>query len=73
VSPFQALMGNVGTCRFDDKGEIRMGSAREEKSTDARHRDGVARSSVEAAERSGSEGATLSGSVCMPTGNGRSM
>jgi hypothetical protein len=73
VSLFQALMGNVGTCRLDDKGEIRKGSPLKEKSTNAGHRGGVARSSVEAAERLRSEGATSSGSVRMPTGNGRSM
>ena len=66
-------MGNVGTCRLDDKGEIRKGSPLKEKSTNAGHRGGVARSSVEAAERLWSEGATSSGSVRMPTGNGRSM
>ena len=73
MSLFQALMGNVGTCRLDDKGEIRRGSPLKEKSTNAGHRGGVARSSVEAAERLWSEGATSSGSVRMPTGNGRSM
>ncbi len=72
MSLFQALMGNVGTCRLDDKGEIRKGSPLK-KSTNAGHRGGVARSSVEAAERLWSEGATSSGSVRMPTGNGRSM
>jgi hypothetical protein len=57
VIPLQALVGNVGTCRLDAKGEIRKGSPLKEKSTDARHRGGAARSSRDAAERLWSEGA----------------
>ncbi len=56
---FQALVGNVGTCRFDDKGEIRMGSPLKEKSTEAKHRGGAVRSSDETIERSWSKGAAL--------------
>ena len=59
ASPFQALVGNVGTCRLGVKGEIRRGSPPKEKSTDARHRGGAARSSVDAAERPRSKGAAL--------------
>lgn len=49
---FQALIGNVGTCRFDAKGEIQKSSPLKEKSTNAKHRGGAARSSDEAVERS---------------------
>jgi hypothetical protein len=38
---------NVGTCRPDGKGAIQAGGPREERSTDAGHRDGAARSSDE--------------------------
>ncbi len=69
---FQALMGNVGTCRLDAKGEIRRGGPLKEKSTDARHRGGAARSSEEAAERSSSEGAASSSRRHAPTRKGRS-
>jgi hypothetical protein len=54
---FQALVGNVGTCRFDDKGEIRRSSPPKEKSTEAKHRDGAVRSSDEAIEKLWSKGA----------------
>ena len=70
---FQALAGNVGTCRFDAKGEIRRSSPPKEKSTNAKHRDGVARSSVEAAERLWSKGAASSGRIDMSTREGRSV
>jgi hypothetical protein len=43
----QALVGNVGTCRPDAKGETQVGSTHEGESTDAGHRDGLTRSSVE--------------------------
>ena len=43
----QALVGNVGTCRSDDKGETQVGRTHEGKSTDAVHRDGLTHSSVE--------------------------
>ena len=54
---FQALVGNVGTCRFDDKGEIRRSRPPKEKSTEAKHRDGAACSSYETIEKSWSKGA----------------
>lgn len=40
----QALVRNVGTCRPDAKGEIQANGLREDESTDAGHRGGVARS-----------------------------
>ena len=43
----QALVRNVGTWRPDAKGEIQVGGPHEGESTDAGHRDGVTRSSVE--------------------------
>ena len=43
----QALVGNVGTCRPDVKGEIQANGLREGESTDAGHRGGVACSRVE--------------------------
>lgn len=70
---FQALVGNVGTCRFDAKGEIRKSSPLKEKSTDAKHRGGAARSSEEATERSWSKGAASSSRMDMPTRKGRSV
>ncbi|SIQ82153.1 hypothetical protein SAMN05920897_1161 [Alkalispirochaeta americana] len=72
VISFQALMGNVGTCRFDGKGEIRRGSPPKEKSTEAKHWGGAARSSGEAIERLQSEGAASSGRSCVSTRKGRS-
>jgi len=45
----QALLRNVGTCRFDAKGEGRAGEPRQALSTDAKHRDRTARSRDEGA------------------------
>ena len=70
---FQALIGNVGTCRFDAKGEIRKSSPLKEKSTNARHRGGAARSSDEAVERPWSKGAASSSRICRSTREGRSL
>ena len=54
----QALVWNVGTCRRDAKGEDQAGRPGKEQAPDARHRDGVARSSDESSvmelERRGS-------------------
>ena len=72
VISFQAHMGNVGTCRLDVKGEIRRGGPPKEKSTDARHGDGAARSSGEAIERPSSEGAASFGRRRVSTRKGRS-
>lgn len=47
VTTYQALMRNVRTCRRDVKGERRASGPREAERTDARHRDGAARSSVD--------------------------
>ena len=47
VTPSRALAGNVGTCRSDAKGAIQAGGPREDRSTDAGHRGGAARSSDE--------------------------
>lgn len=69
---FQALSGNVGTCRLDDKGELRGSRPSEDKSTDARHRGGAARSSDEVPEKAWSKGAALFGRACAPTRLGRS-
>lgn len=49
VKLVQAFMRNMGTCRFDVKGEIQVGSPHKNESTDAGHRGGTARSSVEGA------------------------
>jgi len=73
VSLFQALVGNVGTCRLDVKGEFQRSCTPKEESTNARHRDGAARSSVEALERSLSKGAALSSRIDMPTRKRRSV
>jgi hypothetical protein len=68
----QALSGNVGTCRLDAKGDVRGSSPSEDKSTDARHRGGAARSSVDVSERILSKGAASFCRVCVPTCLGRS-
>ena len=47
VTPDQALVRNVGTCRRDAKGTAQVGGPGEDHSTDARHRGGAARSSDE--------------------------
>ena len=44
VTPAQASMRNVGTCRRDAKGEAQAGDPCKSQSTDARHRGGVTRS-----------------------------
>jgi len=44
VTPAQALMRNVGTCRSDAKGDAQAGHPRKSQSTDAEHRGGVTRS-----------------------------
>jgi len=71
VIPTQALVGNVGTCRLDAKGENRRSSPLKVKSTDARHRGGAARSSDEAVERPSSEGAASSSRAHRSTRVGR--
>ena len=43
----QALVWNVGTCRPDAKGETQVGSTHKSESTDAGHRGGPTRISVE--------------------------
>jgi len=48
VTQMQAWMRNLGTCRLDAKGATRV-PTHEGLSTDARHRDGVVRSSADAA------------------------
>jgi hypothetical protein len=70
---FQAQAGNVGTCRFDAKEEIRVSGPHEEKSTEAKHRDGAARSSDEALERASSKGAASFSWVQRSTRKGRNL
>ncbi len=47
VTPAQASMRNVGTCRRDAKGDAQAGEPCKSQSTDARHRGGVTRSRAE--------------------------
>ena len=47
VSPIQAVVRNVRTCRSDVKGEAQVDSIHESQSTEAEYRGGVARSRVE--------------------------
>ena len=47
VTVIQAWVRNVGPCRSDAKGDAQAGSPRKGQSTDAGHRDGVARSREE--------------------------
>ncbi|MCP4298726.1 MAG: hypothetical protein GY786_24340 [Proteobacteria bacterium] len=44
---FQALVWNLGTCRFDVKGAVQVGKTHKNLSTNAKHRGGHLRSSVE--------------------------
>ncbi len=44
---FQALVWNLGTCRFDVKGAIQVGKTHKNLSTDVENRGGHLRSSVE--------------------------
>ena len=46
MNSIQALTRNMRTCRSDDKGEAQVETPQGE-STDAEHRDGLARSSEE--------------------------
>ena len=46
MNVIQALIWNMRTCRSDDKGEAQVETP-QGKSTDAEHRDGLARSSDE--------------------------
>jgi len=71
VSSGQAAVWNVGTSFADAKGDVQVGSPREDQSTEAVTRDGVARSSGEARESGGSEGATSFGCPRGTTSNGR--
>jgi hypothetical protein len=43
----EASVWNVGTCRFDVKGEIQGGGPTKDESTDAKHRGGLPRISDE--------------------------
>ena len=70
---FQVLLGNVGPCCFDAKGEIRRSSILKEKSTNVRYRGGAVRSSDETAERSWSKGVVSSSRIDMSTRKGRSI
>jgi hypothetical protein len=67
LSPDQALMWNVGTCRSDAKRRAQAEGLRKGASIDAEHRDGVARSSAEAGESRRSEGATSFGRSRFPS------
>ncbi len=44
VTVIQALVRNVGTCRSDAKGEVRVGGPHKDESTDAERRGGAVRS-----------------------------
>ena len=44
VTAIQALVWNVGTCRSDAKGEVRVGGPHKDESTDAERRGGAVRS-----------------------------
>jgi hypothetical protein len=72
VSPIQALMWNVRTCRSDAKGRTQAEGLREGASTDAEHRGGATRSSGESRESGRSQGVASSSRSCRPTGDGRS-
>lgn len=58
----QAFVWNAGTCRSDVKGESQAGGPCEGEITEAEHRGGAARSSVEGPVMGWSEGVALFGS-----------
>lgn len=72
VSPIQALMWNVRTCRSDAKGRTQAEGLRESASTNAEHRGGATRSSDDSRESGRSQGVASSSRSCRPTGDGRS-
>lgn len=72
VSLVQATGWNVGTSSVDVKGDLQADGLREEPSTEAAARGGVARSSEDARENGWSEGATSSGYEHGSTSDGRS-
>jgi len=47
VISVQARVRNLGTCRPDAKGEVQVGSPHEDERTEAGHRGGAVRSSVD--------------------------
>ena len=63
---------NVGTCRSDGKGSSQASGPGERVRTEAEHRGGGTRSSVDAAERRSSEGVPSLGVARRSTGNRRS-
>ena len=69
----QALVWNVGTCRLDVKGKTQMGSPHKSESTDARHRGGATRSSVEVWETIRSKGVASFSLGNQSTRDGRSL
>ena len=71
VTPAQASMRNVGTCRRDAKGDAQAGDPCESQSTDVRHRGGVVRSRGEGPVMGLDRRATLSGMTRQTTGDGR--
>lgn len=71
VSPNQAVVRNVRTCRFDVKRRAQADSLREGASIDAEHRGGVVHSSIDVCESRRSEGAASFGRDCGSTGCGR--
>jgi hypothetical protein len=72
VSPIQALMWNVRTCRSDVKGRAQAEGLRESASTDAEHRGGATRSRWESRESGRSKGVASSSPILRPTACGRS-
>jgi len=67
----QAMVRNVGTCRPDAKGEIQADRIREDESTEAGHRGGVARSRVEGSVMELDRRSDVSGSIVWATRKGR--
>lgn len=73
VSSDQASLRNVGTCRPDVKERAQVGDPYEGASTNAGHRGGTTRSSVEGLETGRSEGVVSSSNEHGSTGNGRNL
>ncbi len=73
VTMDQASVWNVGTCRPDAKGESQAGSPCEGERTNAGHRGGATRSSVEGRETGWSKGVAPVSESHGSTGNGRNL
>ena len=73
VNLIQALLWNVGTCRFNAKGKVQWKLIYENESTNEKHRGGVTRSNFDVYESAWSKGVTSFDSIYKPTSSRRSL